>query len=106
MTMLRSNLVAELRKRYANLPAKAVEELVDTVFDEVVEAMAAGKRVEIRGFGAFSCRERQPRTGRNPRTGEAVAVTAKRVPFFKPGKGLRDRVNAASPPVRGGGADR
>jgi len=103
MTMLRSNLVAELRKRHENLPAKVVEELVDTVFDEMVEAMAAGKRVEIRGFGAFSCRERQPRTGRNPRTGETVAVTAKRVPFFKPGKGLRDRVNEMAPRARRSG---
>ena len=70
-----------------------VEKLVDTVFDEISGALAKGDRVELRGFGAFSIKERGTRTGRNPRTGESVSVDAKKLPFFKTGKGLRDRLN-------------
>ena len=64
-----------------------------TVFDEISKALAGGHRVELRGFGAFSTRQRDARTGRNPRTGEAVDVDAKRVPYFKPGKEMRERLN-------------
>ena len=70
-----------------------VEKLVDTVFDEISGALAKGDRVELRGFGAFSVKSRDARIGRNPRTGETVKVDAKRLPFFKTGKGLRERLN-------------
>ena len=70
-----------------------VERIVNTVFEEIIEALAKGDRVELRGFGAFSVKERDARVGRNPRTGEAVKVEDKKVPFFKTGKLLRDRLN-------------
>jgi integration host factor subunit beta len=70
-----------------------VDLIVSTIFDEITDALARGDRVELRGFGAFSIKRRDPRTGRNPRTGTAVAVSAKAVPYFKPGKELRERVN-------------
>lgn len=69
------------------------EVIVETLFESVTEALKANDKVEIRGFGSFRSRQRKPRTGRNPKTGEAVAVPAKRVPFFKPSKELRDLVN-------------
>ena len=72
---------------------KHVERIVNTVFEEIVEALAQGDRVELRGFGAFSVKSRDARLGRNPRTGEAVQVEDKKVPFFKTGKLLRDRLN-------------
>jgi integration host factor subunit beta len=67
--------------------------VVNTILDEITEALGRGDRVELRGFGAFSAKIRPPRIGRNPRTGEAVAVAEKCVPFFKAGKDLRDRLN-------------
>jgi integration host factor subunit beta len=70
-----------------------VERIVNTIFDEVTAAMARGDRVELRGFGAFSVKQRDARVGRNPRTGETVSVDEKHVPFFKTGKLLRDRLN-------------
>jgi integration host factor subunit beta len=70
-----------------------VERIVNTVFEELIEALAKGDRVELRGFGAFSVKSRDARVGRNPRTGEAVKVDDKKVPFFKTGKLLRDRLN-------------
>ena len=72
---------------------KDVERIVGTIFDEIINAMAAGDRVELRGFGAFSVKKRKARLGRNPRTGEAVNVAEKHVAFFKTGKLLRDRLN-------------
>ncbi len=72
------------------------EVIVDTLFDSVVEALRNSDKVEIRGFGSFRTRQRKSRTGRNPKTGAAVAVPAKRIPFFKPSKELRDLVNAAA----------
>jgi integration host factor subunit beta len=69
------------------------ERVVTTIFDEIAEALSRGDRVELRGFGAFSVKDRQPRIGRNPRTGEAVPVEGKRVPYFKTGKELRERLN-------------
>lgn len=96
--MLRSALVAQLQEEYASLKASDVEAAVDTFLDEIAITLAAGGRVELRGFGAFSVRKRDARVGRNPRTGEAVEVEAKRVPFFKPGKELRDRVDKRTPP--------
>ena len=76
-----------------HLYQKDVEKIVATFLDEIVEALARGDRVELRGFGAFSVKTRAARIGRNPRTGDAVAVKAKHVPFFKTGKLLHDRLN-------------
>lgn len=73
-----------------------VERIVSTIFDEMSEALARGERVELRGFGAFSVKRRDPRTGRNPRTGTTVQVSEKHIPFFKTGKQLRDRLNSGN----------
>ena len=91
--MLRSELVARLQARFKKSQATAIEHAVDVVLEEIGKALAEGRRVELRGFGAFSVRERKARKGRNPRTGASVKVKAKRVPFFKPGKELRVKVN-------------
>ncbi|MBY0565732.1 MAG: integration host factor subunit beta [Hyphomonadaceae bacterium] len=96
--MLRSELVIKLQEEMAPLKAAEVEHAVDIVLDEISVALAEGGRVELRGFGAFSVREREARTGRNPRTGASVSVDAKRVPFFKPGKELRLKVNGGEEP--------
>ena len=96
--MLRSELVQKLQEELAPMRAAEVEEAVDAVLDEIAIALAQGGRVELRGFGAFSVRKREARTGRNPRTGAAVKVAAKRVPFFKPGKELRLSVNGGEEP--------
>lgn len=96
--MLRSELVIRLQEEMAPLKAAEVEHAVDIVLDEISVALAEGGRVELRGFGAFSVREREARTGRNPRTGASVSVDAKRVPFFKPGKELRLKVNGGEEP--------
>ncbi|MFP4313714.1 MAG: HU family DNA-binding protein, partial [Alphaproteobacteria bacterium] len=69
------------------------EKIIETICDEITDALVRGDRVELRGFGAFSVKHRDARTGRNPRTGEVVHVEAKRLPFFKTGKGLRERLN-------------
>lgn len=91
--MIKSELVQKIADENPHLYQRDVERIVGTVFDEIVEAMASGKRVELRGFGAFSVKKRDARTGRNPRTGETVNVEEKHVPFFKTGKLLRDRLN-------------
>ena len=91
--MIRSELVASIAQANPHLSQRDVERVVGTVFNSIIEALASGGRVELRGFGAFSTRGRDARTGRNPRTGEAVDVDAKRVPYFKPGKELRERLN-------------
>ncbi len=96
--MLRSELVARLQEEFRSLKAADVEKAVDVFLDEVAEALASGGRVELRGFGAFSVRTREARVGRNPRTGAAVSVSAKKVPFFKPGKELRLKVNGGVEP--------
>jgi len=92
--MIRSELVQALAKDNPDLRTDEVEKVVDIFFDEISNRLADGGRVELRGFGAFSTRSRDARTGRNPRTGEAVPVPAKRVPYFKPGKEMRERLNA------------
>ena len=92
--MIRSELVQKLADENPGLTVQEVEKIVDLVFREIVERLAAGGRVELRGFGAFTTRARDARVGRNPRTGEAVKVNAKRVPYFKPGKEMRERLNA------------
>ncbi|WP_279351127.1 integration host factor subunit beta [Erythrobacter litoralis] len=91
--MIRSELLTAIAEENPGLRAEEIEQVVDIFFDEIAERLAEGGRVELRGFGAFSTRERQARTGRNPRTGEAVEVAAKRVPYFKPGKEIRERLN-------------
>jgi integration host factor subunit beta len=89
----RSELIAELASANPHLRAADVETIVSTIFDEIAGALARGERVELRGFGAFTIKRRDARTGRNPRTGEAVPVEEKAIPFFKAGKELRERVN-------------
>ena len=96
--MLRSELVAKLQEEMAPLKGAEIEHAVDVVLDEISTALAQDGRVELRGFGAFSVRKRDARTGRNPRTGDAVKVAAKKVPFFKPGKELRLKVNGGEEP--------
>lgn len=94
--MIRSELIQRIAEENPHLYHRDVERIVSVIFEEVVAAMARGDRVELRGFGAFSVKRRDARTGRNPRTGEAVEVEQKHVPFFKTGKALRDRLNGAS----------
>jgi integration host factor subunit beta len=91
--MIRSELVQMLAEDNPDLSMRDVEAIVGTFFDEITKRLADDGRVELRGFGAFSTRARDGRTGRNPRTGEAVDVDAKRVPYFKPGKEIRERLN-------------
>lgn len=91
--MIRSELVQLLARDHPDLAGRDIEKIVDVFFEEIIARLIADGRVELRGFGAFSTRERDARQGRNPRTGEAVAVDAKRVPYFKPGKEMRARLN-------------
>lgn len=91
--MTKSDLIKRLADANPHLTQRDIEKIVSTVFDEVTEALARRHRVELRGFGAFSVRERDARTGRNPRTGEEVKVPDKVVPYFKTGKELRERLN-------------
>ncbi|QGX97438.1 integration host factor subunit beta [Roseovarius faecimaris] len=91
--MIRSELIQKVADDNPHLSYRDVERIVNTIFNEITEAMAQGNRVELRGFGAFSVKKRDARTGRNPRTGESVHVEEKHVPFFKTGKLLRDRLN-------------
>lgn len=99
--MIKSELILRLAERNPHLYQRDIERIVATIFDEISAALARGDRVELRGFGAFSVKRRPARTGRNPRTGNAVQVAEKHVPFFKTGKELRERLNepaAAAPP--------
>ena len=91
--MIRSELIQKVADENPHLTLRDVERVVNTIFEEIVDAMCDGNRVELRGFGAFSVKKRDARQGRNPRTGESVAVEEKHVPFFKAGKLLRDRLN-------------
>ncbi len=91
--MIRSELLQALARENPDLRAEEVEQVLDTFFDEIAKRLAEGGRVELRGFGAFSTRERGARKGRTPRTGEAVDVPEKKVPYFKPGKEMRRVVN-------------
>jgi integration host factor subunit beta len=92
--MIRSELVQKIASENPTLKLTEVEQIVDLFFDAIIEQLAKDGRVELRGFGAFSSRSRAARTGRNPRTGTSVPVAAKRVPYFKPGKEIRDRLKA------------
>lgn len=91
--MIRSELVQKIGQRNPGLNPREIELIVTIFFDEITKRLADDGRVELRGFGAFSTRARGARTGRNPRTGETVDVCAKRVPYFKPGKEMRARLN-------------
>ena len=91
--MIRSELVQLIADENPDLAMRDVEAIITTFFDEISRRLSGGGRVELRGFGAFSTRARDARTGRNPRTGEVVEVDAKRVPYFKPGKEMRIRLN-------------
>jgi integration host factor subunit beta len=91
--VIRSELIQIITDQNPHLYQRDVERIVNTVFDEITNAMANGDRVELRGFGAFSVKRRDARVGRNPRTGASVDVEEKHVPFFKTGKLLRDRLN-------------
>ena len=91
--MIRSELVQKIAAENSDLRLEEVERIVDAFFDSIVDQLASGGRVELRGFGAFSTRSRESRTGRNPRTGAPVSVKAKSVPYFKPGKEMRERLN-------------
>jgi integration host factor subunit beta len=91
-TMTKADLIDEV-SRLAELTRKDSEVIVETIFDSVVRSLRAGDKIEIRGFGSFRTRQRKPRMGRNPKTGERVEVPAKKIPFFKPSKELKDLVN-------------
>jgi integration host factor subunit beta len=91
--MTKSELILKIGELNPHLYQRDVERIVSTIFDEISAALSRGDRVELRGFGAFSVKQRNARLGRNPRTGDAVAVERKAVPFFKTGKQLRDRLN-------------
>ncbi len=91
--MIKSELITRLAEKNPHLYQRDVERIVGTIFDEVTNALSRGDRVELRGFGAFSVKHRQSRSGRNPRTGQTVSVEEKFVPFFKTGKELRERLN-------------
>ncbi|MDO8527240.1 MAG: integration host factor subunit beta [Deltaproteobacteria bacterium] len=91
--MNKSDLVQVVSGRLPNLAAKDVEVIVNTIFDSMTQSLTDGDRIEIRGFGSFEVRVRKPRLGRNPKTGMSVQVTTRRVPFFKVGKELKEKVN-------------
>jgi integration host factor subunit beta len=101
--MTKADLIDEVSK-LAELTRKDSEVIVETIFDSIVRSLRVGDKIEIRGFGSFRTRQRKPRVGRNPKTGERVEVPAKKIPFFKPSKELKDLVNtgggqAAAPPA-------
>lgn len=99
--MTKSELIESIARNQKHLPAKDVELAVKHVLELMSEALASGERIEIRGFGSFSLHYRPPRMGRNPKTGDSVALAGKYVPHFKPGKDLRERVNQSRDvPVR------
>jgi len=91
--MTRSDLVEELSSRFSQLTRRDAEFAVKAILDAMNDALVRGHRIEIRGFGSFSINRRPPRIGRNPRSGESVAIPEKRVPHFKPGKALREAVD-------------
>ena len=91
--MIKSELVQQIGDKFPHLFQRDVENIVNAIFEEITQALARGDRVELRGFGAFSVRQRGARRGRNPRTGQQVDVAEKCVPFFKTGKEMRERLN-------------
>jgi integration host factor subunit beta len=93
--MTKADLIEEV-SRLAEVTRKDSEVIVETIFDSVVRALRSGDKIEIRGFGSFRTRQRKPRVGRNPKTGDRVEVPAKKIPFFKPSKELKDIVNSST----------
>ncbi|PQM63298.1 MAG: integration host factor subunit beta [Rhodobacteraceae bacterium] len=91
--MIKSELVKKIAEKNSHLSHREVERLVSAIFDEITNALSAGGRVELRGFGAFSVKSRPGRVGRNPRTGQKVEISEKNVPYFKTGKLLKERLN-------------
>ena len=91
--MTKSELIAELAAANPHLQGRDVELIVATIFDEITGALSRGERVELRGFGAFTVKKRDARTGRNPRTGAAIKIKAAKIPKFRPGKALKDALN-------------
>ena len=91
--MIKSELVQRMAARNPHLYQRDIENIIDAILGEITNALARGERVELRGFGAFSTKQRHARTGRNPRTGAHVAIDRKNVPFFKTGKEMRERLN-------------
>ena len=91
--MIKSELILKIAEQNPHLYQRDIENIVNAILDTITNALARGDRVELRGFGAFAVKRRDARTGRNPRTGEQVAVDAKKVPYFKPGKEMRERLN-------------
>src|ERR1700745_3003648 len=98
-TLTKADLIEEVL-RVTELPRKESESIVETIFDSIIGALQKGEKIEIRGFGSFRTRERRGRVGRNPKTGEKVEVPAKRIPFFKPSKELKDFVNSDKAPAK------
>ena len=94
--MTKADLIEEV-SRLAELTRKDSEVIVETIFDSVVRSLRVGDKIEIRGFGSFRTRQRKPRVGRNPKTGDRVDVPAKKIPFFKPSKELKDLINSGEP---------
>ncbi|MGH7837903.1 MAG: HU family DNA-binding protein [Candidatus Binataceae bacterium] len=101
-TMTKADLVEEVT-RVTELPRKESEAVVETIFESIISALQSDDKIEIRGFGSFRTRERRGRTGRNPKTGAKVEVPAKKIPFFKPSKELKDFVNTTRPGSAGAG---
>ncbi len=101
--MTKADLIDEVSK-LAELTRKDSEVIVETIFDSIVRSLRVGDKIEIRGFGSFRTRQRKPRVGRNPKTGERVEVPAKKIPFFKPSKELKDLVNTGGGQPRHPGA--
>jgi len=93
-TLTKADLIEEVL-RISELPRKESETIVETIFESIIEALQKGDKIEIRGFGSFRTRQRRGRVGRNPKTGEKVEVPAKKIPFFKPSKELKDFVNTS-----------
>ena len=109
--MTKADLIEEV-SRVVEMTRKESEVIVEAIFDSVVRSLRSGDKIEIRGFGSFRTRQRKPRVGRNPKTGERVDVPAKKIPFFKPSKELKDLINetamaegsapSTTPPAQGG----
>ncbi|MBK4765397.1 MAG: integration host factor subunit beta [Pantoea sp. Brub] len=91
--MTKSDLIEKLTGQYEHISAKIIEHTVKNIIEHMIHALSQGKRIEIRGFGSFSLHYRMPRIGRNPKTGEKIYLNGKYVPYFKPGKALKKRVN-------------
>ncbi len=101
--MTRSELIELISRRYPNLPQQDIELAIKTLLDRLGWALAEGRRIEIRGFGSFSLHYHRPRLGRNPKTGESVALPGRFVPHFKPGKSIRQEIEKSTTPIRADG---